>query len=94
MTKSTRRTWWNFTLRTLLGMLMFVAAYFAGWVSHREWNQRNVEELIRNSAKQIGGPTTIETEDDAPGVLIVRGNRHDVLEMKAALGDIDSAARK
>jgi len=95
MTKSNhRRTWWQFSLRTLLGLLMLAASYFAGWVSHREWNKRNVEEAILKATERIGSPTTVETADDAPEMLIVRGRKDDVAEMENALRDIDAAARK
>ena len=73
---------------------MLAASYFAGWVSHREWNKRNVEEAILKATERIGGPTTVETADDAPGMLIVRGRKDDVAEMENALRDIDAAARK
>ena len=73
---------------------MIAAAYFSGWVSHREWNKRNVEEAILNATQRIGGAVKVETPKNAPQMFILRGQKDDVAEMEDALRDIDAAARK
>jgi len=91
---SDRSAWLRWSLRTLLTITMLAASYFAGWVSHREWNKRNVEEVILNATDRIGGPVIVEAPPYAPDVHILRGPKGDVEEMKEAVQDIDAAARK
>lgn len=91
---SDRPAWLRFSLRTLLAIMMLAASYFAGWVSHREWNKRNVEEAILNATQRIGGPVKVESPKDAPEMLILRGQKDEVAEMEEAVRDIDAAARK
>ena len=40
--KPQRRPRIQFSLRAMLVLTLLVAAYAAGWISHREWNQRNL----------------------------------------------------
>ena len=73
-------------------MVLVAAAYCAGWVSHRQWNKKNVEDIILDAGQRIGGPVKVETA--APGVIMSRGKKHDVDEMNKALRKVDGAARK
>ena len=34
----------QFSLRSLLIVMTLVATYIAGWISHRTWNRRNLDE--------------------------------------------------
>jgi CHASE3 domain sensor protein len=91
---SGQKSWLQFCLRTLLAMLVLVATYFAGWVSHRQWNRRNVDAAIQSAMRRIEGPVQVETPKDAGQVFILRGRKDDVAEVDEAIRDVDAAARK
>ena len=88
-----RRRWLRFSLRSLLLVILLAAAYSAGWVSHRSWNQRNTQQAISDAVQQIGGPVEVESVDKLD-VLILRGPRQDVEEMQGAIGEIEAAAKR
>ncbi len=81
-------------MRTLLLTILVVAAYLAGWVSHREWNKRNVEEAIMKGIQRVGGPVDVQFQETGR-IMTLRGQNDDeVSEMKEAVRDISSAASK
>lgn len=83
----------RFSLRTLLVAVMLVAAFSAGWVSHRSWNRRNVDQAISDAIEQIGGPVQVERAKPTD-VLIIKGSQQDVQKMEAAIGDVQAAANR
>jgi hypothetical protein len=91
---SGRSTWLQFRLRTLLTILLLAAAYWGGWVSHRAWNKRNVDEAILNAAQRLGDSAEVEAVTDAPEMIILRGAKDDVEAMEDSLQRIEAAARK
>ena len=43
----------QFSLRSLLIVMMLGAAYGAGWISHREWNRRHLSETISGALQAV-----------------------------------------
>ena len=89
---SGRRVVLRFSTRTVLAIVMLAAAYFAGWVSHREWNMRNIDEAVVNAARRI--QTSVDIETPTPELIVLTGREDDVENMQEAIRDIDNAARK
>lgn len=49
-------------------MMASVAAYTAGWLSHREWNRRHLAEMISKAAKVAAGvPVQVEYVEGIDG---------------------------
>ena len=72
------------SLRSLLIVMALVAAYAAGWTSHREWNRRH---------QAANGPVQIEFLEGTD-VFVTRGRKKDVDKVMAIIGEIEDAASK
>jgi hypothetical protein len=84
----------RFSLQTLLLMMALVAAYTAGWISHREWNRRHLAESISKAMKAAAdAPVQIEYVEGTD-VLMTRGRKEDVERMTTIVSDIEEAARQ
>ena len=83
----------QFSMRFLLVLIMLVASYCAGWVSHRSWQRRNIDQAIDDALQQVNGPVQIERVDD-PGVIILRGRAADVVAVQGGINKIESAAKQ
>ena len=84
---------YQFSIRFLLVVIMLVASYCAGWVSHRSWQRRNIDQAIDDALQQVNGPVQIERVDD-PGVIILRGRSADVEAVQGGINKIESAAKQ
>jgi hypothetical protein len=84
---------YQFNLRFLLVLIMLVASYWAGWVSHRAWQRRNIEQAIDDALQQVKGPLQVEKVDELD-VVVLRGGQADVEAMQRGINKIESAARQ
>jgi hypothetical protein len=80
-------------MRFLLVLIMLVASYWAGWVSHRSWQSRNIEQAIDDALQQVNGPVQVEKVDEL-GVVMLRGGQADVEAMQRGINKIESAAKQ
>ena len=86
--------WIRFSLRSILLIMMLVATYMAGWVSHRAWNNRNLQENIDDAMDQLSNSqVSVETVDDL-GVIVVKGKKPDVKKAQTSIGKIHDAAKR
>ena len=85
---------WRFGLRSLLLVILLIATYFAGWVSHRHFHNRNLNENISAAVRAINN-TNVEVEAvEKLGVTIVRGKKEDVEAVKPTIDKVHAAAAK
>ena len=82
-----RTVGFRFSLRTVLIVFLFVASYFAGWVSHRTWSRRQVEEIIADTVRALGAPIQVEKVNDLD-VLILTGPKEDVERVQRIVDEI------
>jgi hypothetical protein len=73
--------------------MMFVAAYFAGWMSHRAWNRQNVADTISRAVEEANIPVKVDHLEGVD-VFVTRGRKEDVEKVTAIIDDIEDAARK
>jgi hypothetical protein len=72
---------------------MLVASFCAGWVSHRAWQRKNIEQATVDAMLQLGGPVRVEKVDGLD-VMMLKGHKADVEAMQGAIGKIQDAAQK
>jgi hypothetical protein len=63
---------------------MLLTASYAGWIAHESWQDRIRQKRILEAAAQFAAPNEIESNDDV-GVLILKGSKERVGEMKEAI---------
>ena len=68
--KPPRRTAWQFTLRTLLLLVLCAGFFFGGWTANDWWRRSQLSD-------QLQGPVQVE-RIDAPNIYVVRGKKSDV----------------
>ena len=89
-----RKAIWRFSLRSLLLVMLLTAIYFAGWVSHRLFHNRNLNENISDAVRAIDNKNVkVEAVDDL-GVTIVKGKKEDVEAVKPTIDKLHAAAAK
>ena len=89
-----RKFSWQFGLRSLLLVMLLIATYFAGWVSHRLFHNRNLNENISAAVRAIDN-TNVEVEAvEGLGVTIVKGKKEDVEAVKPTIEKVHAAAAK
>jgi hypothetical protein len=89
-----RQRWIRFSLRSILFIMMLVATYMAGWVSHRAWHNRNLQENIVDAMDQLNNSqVSMETVDDL-GVTIVKGRKSNVKKAQTSIGKVHDAAKR
>jgi hypothetical protein len=71
---------------------MLVASFFAGWVSHRSWQRRNIKQAIDDALQQVNGPVQVEKVANTD-VIVLRGRGADVEAMQEGIDKIESAAK-
>ena len=87
-----RQRWIRFSLRSIFVLMMFVATYMAGWVSHRAWHNRNLQENIADAIDQLtNSQVSMETVD---GVTIVKGAKSNVTKAQPSIGKVHDAAKR
>ena len=87
-----RQRWIRFSLRSILVLTMFVATYMAGWVSHRAWHNRNLQQNINDAMDQLtNSQVSMETVD---GVIIVKGAKSNVQKAQTSIGKVHDAAKR
>ena len=84
---------YQFSMRFLLVLIMLVASYCTGWVSHRSWQRRNIEQAIDDALQQVNGPVQVEKVDDLD-VIMLRGRQANVEAMRGGINKIESAAKQ
>ena len=85
---------WRFGIRSLLLVMLLIATYFAGWVSHRLFHNRNLNENISAAVRAIDNKNIeVEAVEDL-GVTIVKGKKEDVEAVKTTIGKVHAAAAK
>ena len=75
--KPQRRPRIQFSLRAMLILTLLVAAYAAGWISHREWNQRNLIRSITQAIEAANAPVKVEIVEGTD-IFMTRGRKEDV----------------
>ena len=83
----------QFSLRSLLVAMMLVAVYIAGWMSHRSWNRRNVEETISRAVEEADLPVKVEFIEGTD-VFMSRGRKEDVDKAMQVIDKVNEAARQ
>ena len=84
----------RFSLRSLLVLMALVAAYAAGWMSHREWNRRHLEETLSTIVESANGGSVQVESVEGTGVLLTRGRKEDVERVNKIVNEIENAARR
>ena len=84
---------YQFSMRFLLVLIMLVASYCAGWVSHRSWQRRNIYQAIDDALQQVNVPVQVEKVDDLD-VIMLRGRQANVEAMRGGINKIESAAKQ
>jgi hypothetical protein len=89
-----RKIGWRFGIRSLLLVMLLIATYFAGWVSHRVFHNRNLNENISAAVRAIGNKNVEVEAVEELGVTIVKGKKEDVDAVKTTIGKVHAAAAK
>jgi hypothetical protein len=89
-----RKIGWRFGIRSLLFTMLLIATYFAGWVSHRLFHNRNLNENISAAVRAIDNKNVEVEAVEGLGVTIVKGKKEDVDAVKTAIGRVHAAAAK
>jgi hypothetical protein len=89
-----RRIGWRFGIRSLLFIMLLIATYFAGWVSHRVFHNRNLNENISAAVRAIDNKNVELEAVERLGVTIVKGKKEDVDAVKMTIGRVHAAAAK
>src|SRR5688572_17918588 len=85
---------WRFGLRSLLLVMLLIATYFAGWVSHRLFHNRNLNDNISAAVRAIDNKNVEVEAVDELGVIIVKGKKEDVEAVKPTIGKVRAAAAR
>ena len=86
------RRWLRFSLRSLLLIVLLVATYCAGWVSHRAFHNRNLQENIEAAIREIETKNA-ELEMNQLGTTVITGkSKSDVEAVASAIEDVHTAA--
>src|SRR5690349_1645097 len=92
--RNSRKFTWRFGIRSLLLVMLLIATYFAGWVSHRLFHDRNLNENISAAVRALDNKNVkVESVEDL-GVAIVKGKKEDVEAVKTTIGKVYDAAAK
>ena len=83
----------QFSLRSLLTVMMLVGAYIAGWMSHRAWNRRHVAETVSQALNNADFPVDVEAVDGTQ-ILVTSGRKEDVEEAVPVIEEVQQAARQ
>ena len=89
-----RKIGWRFGLRSLLLVMLLIATYFAGWVSHRHFHNRNLNENISAAVRAIDNKNVEVDAVEELGVILVKGKKQDVEAVKTTIGKVHAAAAK
>ena len=89
-----RKIGWQFGIRSLLLVMLLVATYFTGWVSHRLFHNRNLNENISAAVRAIDNKNVEVEAVEELGVTIVKGKKEDVEAVKTTIGKVQAAAAK
>ena len=77
-----RRTGWQFTLRTLLLLVLCAGFFFSGWTAN-DWRRRS------QLSEQLQGPVQVE-HIDATNIFVVRGQKSDVKKVLDAIRETEN----
>ena len=77
-----RRTAWQFTLRTLLLLVLCAGFCFSGWTANDWWRRSQLSD-------QLQGPVQVE-HIDAPNIYVVRGQKSDVKKVLDAIRETEN----
>ena len=88
--------WQQFSVRSVLVVMLLVATYIAGWLSHKQFNNRNLDENVSAAVKRIDNmQAQVEVIDELDGLTVVRGKRsQDVKDVISAIEQVKDAAEK
>jgi hypothetical protein len=89
-----RKIGWRFGLRSLLLVMLLIATYFAGWVSHRLFHNRNLNENISAAVRAIDNNNVEVDAVEKHGVILVKGKKEDVETVKPTIGKVHAAVAK
>jgi hypothetical protein len=89
-----RKIGWRFGIRSLLFIMLLVATYFAGWVSHRVFHNRNLNENISAAVRAIDDKNVEVEAVESLGITRVKGKQEDVDAVKTAIESVHAAAAK
>ena len=95
MDPSPNRRMPQYSLGAMLILVSLVAAYWAGWASHRAWNRRNLAETMRPFLEKVQADYPIKVETiDGSDVYMIKGKQEDVDEAQTMLDAAAEAATK
>jgi hypothetical protein len=87
--------WIRCSLRSILLIILLVATYLAGWVSHRAWHNRNLQRNIADAMDQLTNSQVDMVTVDDLGVIILKGPpKLDVQKAETSIGKIHEAAKR
>ncbi len=94
--KANRSSWFRFSLRSVLLLMLLVATYIAGWLSHKQFHNRNLEENVADAVKRIENKKAeVEVVDELGGLTIIRGkSNQDVTEVISSIDQVKEAAKQ
>lgn len=85
----------RFSLRGLLILCSLVAAYWAGWRSHRVWNQKNLSETMQRAFDEAEAKYPVKIEAfEGTDIFMTRGRREDIDKVNGILEEVGKAATK
>ncbi len=76
--------------------MLLVATYIAGWLSHRQFHNRNLDENVAAAIKAIENKKAeVEVVDDLGGLTIVKGKTpQDVTDVISTIEQVKNAAKE
>lgn len=83
----------QFSLRSLLIVMLLGAAFGAGWIAHREWNRQHLSETISGAMQAEDIPVNVEFLE-GPEIIITRGRKEDVEQAMPLLDEVKQAAEE
>lgn len=93
--KSSDRRWYRFSLRSVLIIMLLVATYIGGWLSHKQFHNRNLDQNVADAVKLIENKQVEVEVVDELGLSIVKGRTtKDVSEVISVIDQVKSAAKE
>jgi hypothetical protein len=93
--KPSGRHWFRFSMRSVLLTMLLVATYVGGWLSHKQFYNRNLDENVANAVKLIESKRAEVEVVDELDLSIVKGRTaKDVSEVVSAIDQVKSAAKE